>query len=151
MSRTYLGTTLGAPTPTHTMTESAEAARQAMREQRVERIVGKLVAKHEKPSVPSGGWPVPKSAQQLRLMAEALDYEVKILHGFYTMNAGKSNETKAPAVQVQGLDVRRGYGFRAVWVRGRAATDGCVWYERGVTPRTGQPMGVTALLERIGR
>ena len=148
MSRIYNGTKLGAPALVHTMTKGAEAARQAVRTHATKRKLGTYATNHEEPTVPEGGWPVPGNAAKLVALAEALGYTVKLAHGFVTLDAGKVNERKAPAVQVAGKSDRRGLGFRAVWAKGKAAHG--ILYERG-GPRTGTPVGVTAVMERVGR
>lgn len=135
--------TFGYPPPAHTLTESAEAARRSVRALRVERVVDKIVVKRDA-VVPDEGWPVPAAASRLAKLAAELGFEVRVAHGWRTLNAGRSNEGKSPAVQVAGLDSQR--GFRATWANGKAI--GALWYEPGVAP---QSLSVTQLNQRIGR
>lgn len=148
MPRIYNGTTFGAPSPVHTLTPAAEAARQAVRSHAVKRQVDALVTKiSDARSVQPGA--VPAAADRLLKSALALGWEARLVHGYSTMYAGQTREELVPAVLVAGKHRDGTRGFRATWVRGRAAIG--IWYERGVTPRTGDPIGVSAVVARVGR
>lgn len=149
MSRIYNGTTLGAPRLAHTMTEGAEQARAAVRRHAVKKKADALVTKLPRRVDLDLKHPIPTGAQRLYDLAVALGYEVKIVHGYTKMNAGKVNETEVPAVMVGGKSNRRGLGFRCMWVRGKAYSG--ILYERGTGHPFGRSIGVTAVYERIER
>lgn len=150
MPRNYNGGGgLAAPALAHTLTESAEDARRAVRAHAVKKKADAMVtdiASHR--PKPEPVHPVPANAARLAAMAAELDYEVKIVHGYATLNAGQANETVKPAVQVVGKSMRAKVGFRAVWAAGRA------WqaqlYEPG-DPPFGRKVTVTDVIERVGR
>lgn len=146
MPRTYNGTKLGAPSPAHTLTEAAESARQAVRSHAVKKQVDAIITKiGDAPSVQPGA--VPRNAAALLKTALAVGYDARLVHGHSTMNLGKSNEELVPAVMVAGKHRNGKRGFRATWVRGRAAIG--IWYEAGVTLPSGKSVGVTAVMERV--
>src|SRR6478752_2071559 len=100
---------LAAPIRLHTLTPSAEAARAAMREHRTRAAAeAPLVTQHPHPHTET----VPASARALEAAAVAAGFEVRVVFGYWTLNAGKSNERQAEACQVAGL--RAGVaGFQA--------------------------------------
>lgn len=139
---------LAAPTPRHWLTTSAEAARRAVSSFAWRKRHGgnaPLVTVREA-NVPLA--PVTTSARRLVEAAKVAGLEVMLVHGAQTVNAGKSNEAKAPAIQVAAWSIERGVGFRATWVRGKAAIG--IWYEAGVTSRAGEACGVAAVIARVG-
>lgn len=121
MPRRYnLDARLGAPRLAHTMTESAEAARVAVRrfahKRKLDREMGALVTRHGQPK----RTPIPASAERFRMTAERKGFDVHVVTGHRVLNPGKSNERNAFAWTVAGLHALRGLGFRAVWVDGKA-------------------------------
>lgn len=155
MPRNYNGAAAGlaAPALAHTLTESAEDARRAVRAHAIKKKTDALVTNIEdhRPK-PAPEWPIPANAARLAAMATELDYEVRIVHGYATQNAGQVNESQDPAVQVAGKSTRAKVGFRAVWVR--KGNGWRAWraqlYEPG-DPPTGKAVTVTAVIERVGR
>jgi hypothetical protein len=148
MSRVYNGTTLGAPAPVHTLTPAAEKAREAVRGYAIDKKVAAMVTDiaDKRREVEAGV--VPANAERLLKLASGIGYHARLIHGYVTMNAGQANEELAPAVMVAGKHDGRRTGFRSVWVRGKAYLG--IWYEHG-GPRTGTPVGVTGVMERLGR
>lgn len=134
--------TLAAPVKLHTLTESAEAARQAVREHGIRRRQEALVTKHPRPNVEH---PVPTTAARLVKVAGGSGFEVTVVHGWWTMNPGASNERKAPAVRVTGKHRGKRLGFQSVWVDGRAKLG--LWY---AAPGGGVDVGVSGVAERVG-
>ena len=138
-----VGGRFAAPALAHTMTESAEQARQAVRQAGKRKREAKLVTAH--PKRHSGH--IPPAAERFVQLALTHGFRVKVVEGWATVNHGKSNEAKREAVQVAGIDKAKRRGFRATWVNGKAGMG--IWYEAGVTPRTGHPVGITSVAERI--
>ncbi len=148
MPRNYIGAPeFAAPVLAHTLTPSAEAARAAVRASAIDVKVGKLVTKvGPKPEVERG--PVPASAARLLALAQRVGFDpVALVHGHVTLDAGKVNERRVPAVQVAGRHAKRRVGFRATWAVGKAHVG--VWYEPNVTPRTGVAVGVAEVTKRV--
>ena len=127
---------LAAPTPTHTMTESAEQARQAVRSFAVAKRVGLIVTEHERPPVELAH-PIPASLELMRKAALAAGYEVRVVHGWRTTNRGAINEAKVPAVSLDGIHRKKRRGFRATWAGGKAYLgrwrDAEGWHDVGVS------------------
>jgi hypothetical protein len=144
MPQYNLDARLAAPTQRHTMTKSAEAARQAVRSFAVRKKAEKLVTRHGDTRAPVEH-PIPRNATTMRKTAEALGFEVRIVHGWQAKNAGQVNERMAPAVSVDGINRKRRVGFRATWVDGKAAfgrwRDVAGWHDDNVT----------GIAERIGK
>ncbi len=134
---------LAAPAPRHTLTKSAGKARAAVTAYARRKKDGELVTKH--PKRHSGI--VPAAAERFVQLAMVAGWRVKVVEGFATMNAGKANEHRVEAIQVAGIDQAKRRGFRATWVAGKAGMG--IWYEAGITPKTGQPVGVAGVVLRV--
>lgn len=124
MPSLYLGTLIGRPQPLHTMTPSAEAAREAVRAAGATRR--RLRVSDELDFVTShlaryADDPLTQAAIMLRRLAESKGFEVKTLTGLYSAT-------------VEGVHRERGVGFRATWERGKAKS--ASWHE--ATTRWGQ-------------
>ena len=143
MSRVYQADArLGAPMPTHTLTESAEAARQAVRqyvhERNLDRELKRLVTRHGQPKAV----PMPANAKRIEAAARRKGFEVEVVTGHWALNVGKVNERSAYTWTVAGLDRTNRRGFRAVWVDGKAQLG--AWYDP-----LERDVGVSGVDERI--
>lgn len=112
---------LAMPIPSHALTPGAEAAREAMRrygyERRLEREVASIVTDVGNPKrVPFLGAKVPAAAKRFAEKARAAGFEVLVLE----LDDG---------CRVEGIDRKRRLGFRAYWLRGKAA--GGTWHSGG--------------------
>lgn len=134
---------LGFPAPTHTLSPTAEAARQAVRryahERNLRRESESMVTRHGVPKFKAA----PAAAEQFRSLAASKGFEVRVGLGIRVMNPGKANEYNAPAWTVAGMHRERNIAFRAVWINGRAAEGD--WYDR-----TGaHEIGLAAVKDRM--
>lgn len=140
---------IGMPAPDHTLTESAEKARQAHRrygyDRHIERVLGRIVTEHGNPKpVPYLGVVVPAAARAFAKKLEVADFEVQTL------------EYRDGCI-VEGIDRAGKRGVRAQWHRGKAA--GGTWHSGGrdryVLVEDHRPVGInkisrTALANRRG-
>jgi hypothetical protein len=135
---------IATPARLHTLTESAEKARQAVRSYAHRKRQGELVSKHPKRETVTH--PIPTRAARLLKTALALGFEARIMHGWQTVNAGRKDERKAPAVRVGGQHRGKRVAFSATWVDNRAAVG--LWYDR---PGSGHNIGVAEVAKRVGK
>jgi hypothetical protein len=138
-----LAPNIAMPPRAHTLTESAAEAVEAVKAHGRRRRALSLVVEHPRPHVEH---PVPTSATRLVKAATAAGYEVEVGHGFWLMNAGASNERKAPAVRVVGLHRGKRLGFQSIWVDGRAKLG--LWYDAPGAPA--HDVGVSLVAEKVG-
>lgn len=142
MTSTYrLAPDLGRPVERHKLTESAEAARRAVRNRRAIKRDAELVTSgFERPHSET----VPMNAANLRAKAKAAGFEVRVGFGYWTSNAGKSNETKTESCRVEGWHAGRREGFSAVWAPGAKLG---LW--RTQAHPGGEAVGVSGVMARV--
>jgi hypothetical protein len=138
-----LAPNIAMPARAHTLTKSARQAVEAVKAHGRRRREAALVTEHDRINVEH---PVPASATRLVKAATAAGYEVEVGHGFWLMNAGASNERKAPAVRVIGLHRGKRVGFQSIWVDGKAKLG--LWHDMpGVAAHD---VGVSIVAEKVG-
>lgn len=137
------------PIPRHWLTESAEAARAAVRSFASKRRSDRFVTGgFQRPAFERIEHPMPANARKLVELAKARGFEeVGVVHGYWRMNADKVNERKAPAVVVGTIDRKRGIGFRCVWADGKAALG--TWYDATPGAHRVEHPGVTEVMARV--
>lgn len=132
---------IGMPIPAHTQTPGADAAREAML----------TYARRDRAAPPAADPDVElvvahphviDNARRLLETAQAAGFDAALTLGTYD-----GGQSVSPACRVEGINRRRGVGFRALWRNGKAELG--IWYDPRTTARIGELVGVLEVTRRV--